>query len=983
MATGGIVLLAVLFSLSTFNVNFCHAIEFESSVYTYNISEEAVGASGTLCALAILPVATSNAQGSVMYGFVDFEFTSLFHLTTNSRQEECLQNLDLLDREIRESYSFTYRASSSEGNAETTILLTLLDVNDHAPEFDQDSLQSFTVDENSAEGTLVGNITATDPDKAENGTVRYKLTKCNNVFEIGERSGLLTVKSNIDYETNKTFECKVTATDSGQDFRSNYVMFTVNVNNINDNAPNCSNPVLPSSVTENQNVVLFICSLVDADEVGTSNENWLARVENDFDGTFSPFVASFTLFVRISNNTDREKQPEYDIVIKVTDQGMPEQVGTINVHIVVNDTNDNRPECPPGQMVQVSESARNRSLGSVNCSDPDDSSSLKFSLRSVWRGGVQSSERAITVTNSGVIHVVDPIDYDDHPEKTLTLYITVTDGTFTTSVNVTVQIVDANDNPPCFSRKEYNFSIQENSNVGSEVGSVHATDADSGSNSAVVYSIPSPANTIFSINATTGRITTREVLDREEKDRYEFDVMASDGGGPSHTCSRAGVLVHVTNLDDSCPNFRDNYTFEVKQNEKAGTAVGSISAANPEGEPTNAITYRLESAPPYIILQQTNSITKNLILKSNLNDSHVGEETFMAVVSSTKPSCSGGERTYIVLRILRFDQVVDNDPPPWHIIGAVAGLLLVIIVVVIFISGVCCCCVKRQKSITDTYPITNSPAPTSPLELKKHKSILKPCPSESPDSEDPRQKNSVRFVEVISTDDIHIFDREAPPLSPRLSNGHANGKVLEDLDSPEPMHESSSSVGAFEEDSQSLTSNSSFPHQLDISDNINQVYEGDLPPDGYRPPTPPRRRSAEAHLPFAPTNHFQPEHLSSFDRYYSTNNSTWYNVEQDMVGLPSSPQRPHYYYPETGTSVITSDDRDSLSDNYSMYTEPGTDIACGPIESLVARIHQTQQTKLVQNVLLCPLCLVSFSCPSCMYVHTSACKHSILTHDIV
>ena len=264
-------------------------------------------------------MASSNAQDSVKYSFVDFEFSNLFNLTTNSRQEECLQNLDLLDREIRESYSFTYRASSFEGNAETTILLTLLDVNDHAPEFDQDSLQSFTMDENSPKGTLVGRITATDPDKAENGTVRYKLTRCNSVFELGERSGLLTVKSNIDYETNKSFECKVTATDSSQEFRSTDVVFTVNVNNINDNAPICSNPVLPSSVTENQNVVLFICSLVDADEVGTSNGNWLARVENDFDGTFSPFVASSTLFVHISNNTDREKQPEYDIVIKVTD----------------------------------------------------------------------------------------------------------------------------------------------------------------------------------------------------------------------------------------------------------------------------------------------------------------------------------------------------------------------------------------------------------------------------------------------------------------------------------------------------------------------------------------------------------------------------------------------------------------------------------------------------------------------------------------
>ena len=951
MATGGMVLLAVLFSLATFNVNFYHAIEFESSVYTYNISEKAVNASGTLCALALLPVASSNAPNSVVYSFVDLEFSNLFHLAENSRQEKCLQNLNLLDREIRETYSFTYRASSFEGSAETTILMTLLDVNDHAPEFDEDSLQSFTVDENSAEGTLVGNITATDPDKAENGTVRYKLTRCSHVFQLGERSGQLTVKSNIDYETNKTFECKVTATDSSQEFRSSYAVFTVSVNNINDNAPNCSNPMSAFSVTENQSKVLVICDLADADEIEANNENWSAYVENDFDGTFSSFVFFFTLFVRISNNTDREKQSEYDIVIHVSDQGMPEQVGTINVHVVVNDTNDNPPKCPPGQIVQVSESARNQFVDNVVCSDPDDSSNLKFSLRDVWRGGVQSNEGSITVTNSGEIRVADPIDYDDHPEKTLTLSVAVTDDIFTTLVNVTLQIIDVNDNPPCFSQRQYNFSIRENEKSGSVVGSVHATDADSGSNSVVEYSIPpSPATMLFSINATTGQLTTKQVLDREEKDRYEFNVTARDEGR-SDTCSRAVVLVRVENLDDNCPTFHDNYTFEVNLNNiKAGTVVGTISAANPEGVPSDAISFKLEGAPPYIILQQTNSIARNLILTSNLDESHVGEETFMAIVSSSKPACSVGEQTNISLHILRFDSVDGIDPLPWYIIvGVVAGLLLLISVIIII--GVCCCCVKRQKSITDTYPITNSP---------------QPCQAESPDSEDPRQKNSVRFVEVISNDNIHIFDREAPALPLRqLSNGHANAKVLEDLDSPELMHKSSSSIGVFDQGSQFLISNSSFPHQLDISD---------LPHDEYHPPTPLQRCSAEAHLSFAPTNRFQPEHLSSFDRYYSTNNSAWYNVEQDMVGLPSSPQRPHYCYQVTAASVSMSDDRDSLSDNYSTYTEPRTDITCGPMENLVAQMYQTQQTKLVQNVFLCHfLFAIGLLFMSFRHVHAHVC----------
>jgi len=73
----------------------------------------------------------------------------------------------------------------------------------------------------------------------------------------------------------------------------------------------------------------------------------------------------------------------------------------------------------------------------------------------------------------------------------------------TATCRVSVNVMDANDNDPSFTRDSYEFSVEENLTRGAQVGKVAATDADLDVNAAVRYSLI-PSNSSFQINPLTG-----------------------------------------------------------------------------------------------------------------------------------------------------------------------------------------------------------------------------------------------------------------------------------------------------------------------------------------------------------------------------------------------------------------------------------------------------------------------------------------------
>uniref|UniRef100_A0A8C9ACY2 Cadherin domain-containing protein n=1 Tax=Prolemur simus TaxID=1328070 RepID=A0A8C9ACY2_PROSS len=139
--------------------------------------------------------------------------------------------------------------------------------------------------------------------------------------------------------------------------------------------------------------------------------------------------------------------------------------------------------------------------------------------------------------------------------------ITVTDlGTprLKTEQNITVLVSDVNDNAPAFTQTAYTLFVQENNGPALHIGSVSATDRDSGTNAQVTYSLLPPDDphlpltSLVSINADNGHLFALRSLDYEALQAFEFRVGATDRGSPALS-SEALVRVVVVDDNDNSP----------------------------------------------------------------------------------------------------------------------------------------------------------------------------------------------------------------------------------------------------------------------------------------------------------------------------------------------------------------------------------------------------------------------------------------------
>ncbi|XP_016061110.1 PREDICTED: protocadherin beta-17-like [Miniopterus natalensis] len=148
------------------------------------------------------------------------------------------------------------------------------------------------------------------------------------------------------------------------------------------------------------------------------------------------------------------------------------------------------------------------------------------------------------------------LDREEQPELRLTL--TALDGGSpprTGTSQVLIVVLDINDNSPEFTQLLYEVQVSENSPVGSLVITVSARDLDAGTHGEISYSFFQSSNQavqVFEINAVTGEIRLKRMLDFEEICSYRLEIEASDGGGLSGKCT---VSIEVMDVNDNAPEL--------------------------------------------------------------------------------------------------------------------------------------------------------------------------------------------------------------------------------------------------------------------------------------------------------------------------------------------------------------------------------------------------------------------------------------------
>lgn len=146
---------------------------------------------------------------------------------------------------------------------------------------------------------------------------------------------------------------------------------------------------------------------------------------------------------------------------------------------------------------------------------------------------------------------------------------------------VVIRVTDVNDNSPVFGTEFYEGRVLENSPPNTGVLRVHAYDPDTGTGGKLTYSIADRDNSdgkYFSIDSTTGVITTKETFDRELASQKHFTVIigATDGG---NKLGRSYADIEVVDDNDVGPVFAPTqYSLSVKEDAPLGEIVHVFTA---------------------------------------------------------------------------------------------------------------------------------------------------------------------------------------------------------------------------------------------------------------------------------------------------------------------------------------------------------------------------------------------------------------------
>ncbi|XP_066591300.1 cadherin-87A [Prorops nasuta] len=529
-----------------------------------------------------------------------------------------------LDREALENstgvLTLTVKASElidgKPGNDESTVstakaTVTIKDVNDEPPKFNRREY-SIEIPENVPDGTPLPHLdmTVKDTDVGLNSVFSLRLEDITGAFTIepplatGSTSvNIRVTNGSLDYENpnQQKFIILVVAEEVHTNPKlSSTATVTVAITDANDNAPSFASPTYTAMVSETGTSETPIITITakdrDSGRFGTAGIIYqlLGQGAEFFSVNNRTGVISVAPCATPGTNPclDYEHQTEYFLTYKATDDDGKGQTTSVSLRVSLVDANDSPPKFLQKKYRAVIDEGADKFEPElkVQARDKDRTSKINYKLVAGNQLGlfdIDSDTGEITIKKRG------PVDMTNATHDWIALTIQASDGIFSDVALVNITIRDVNNNAPVFPQDLYTASIPEISPIGTLVGEVTATDADTGINAELVYRIQKGAFDAFSINSTTGAVSVFKKLDYDDRNTYQVEVIAFDKGTPSLTGTTT-LMIKVENSNDKPPYFTpETQRAEVTEDTPIGTVFTTMKAVDPDSTNSDALNYAL------------------------------------------------------------------------------------------------------------------------------------------------------------------------------------------------------------------------------------------------------------------------------------------------------------------------------------------------------------------------------------------------------
>ena len=465
----------------------------------------------------------------------------------------------MLDRETIFKYQITLQVFDGIDPPTAQFLyLSVCEENDNAPTFDS-TLYTWTVYENSVNGTLVNTLVATDDDEGsfctsdtdndQDNAIHYFLTSSNiSEFFVEQTTGNVRVNASIDYENVKNFTLDIFAEDLGVPSLNGTTRVLIEVLDVNDNYPIFLQSNYTDSVVENSTIGTVLQGVhIQATDADSTSNSEIRYIISDGVGKDDFSTDSTTGIITVARTLDRETIAVYDLVVTAYDLGTPSLSSNVSVTVTVLDINDSPPVFLDREYFQ--EQSENVPIGTtimtVRAVDADEGNDRLITYAPLLNlDGNNPLPFAINQSNGDIYTIrslctLMNVSYNFN--------ITAQDkpgGTLLFEANVTAHVLvyDDNSDTPTFERPELVVQIPDGSPNGTVLGTFTANDDDVCSHPLVYSLLPVGNHADIHFNNSTAVLTSLVDLDKDQQHLYTVTVHVSDGNTLDTRTSTAVVV---------------------------------------------------------------------------------------------------------------------------------------------------------------------------------------------------------------------------------------------------------------------------------------------------------------------------------------------------------------------------------------------------------------------------------------------------------
>ena len=485
-------------------------------------------------------------NGEIIYSFSPHTLTDYGNVFGINNQTGEIFVKGPIDYEQESIYQLTVTAADKGPNslpAFTKVTVEVLDVNDHSPEINVNTLTNHAyaqVLENADVGTFVAHISVVDADSGDSGQFSCEID--NSLFELAKLYGTefqLKSATVFDRESKEEYEVQMTCHDKGQPPQSSSKHINIRVKDENDHSPKFPKDRYAVHLNENNTVNQLVETIRATDDDADRNQaiRYELQAARDKDAN-TLRIDPITGEVRADIVFDYEKQQSYDYVIVASDHGQPSRSASAFLNVTIVDINDEVPQFPQmAYIFSIPEGEMpNQEIGEVTATDRDASPDFRDIVYYLDPDMTTSSSFEIA-TKTGKIFSTKTLDREEKVFHYLTV-VASNEGypQVKSRVNVTIQVEDKNDNPPIIDFPTHTNNTVEISNrvpLGHVVTRIKAHDLDDKLNAHLTFSIANGnAENYFDIDPITGAISVEKNLERIEHKLFTLVIRVMDNGSP-------------------------------------------------------------------------------------------------------------------------------------------------------------------------------------------------------------------------------------------------------------------------------------------------------------------------------------------------------------------------------------------------------------------------------------------------------------------